>query len=73
MKDVSGRVCQEVGSDQFGSVRIGMLCVDSASIMAGGNGGRDLQRLDYDHLRADAAQAKAAHPLMLRAIAAAKK
>ena len=33
----------------------------------------DFHRLDYDHLLPHAQQVKVAHPLMLRAIAAAKK
>jgi hypothetical protein len=37
------------------------------------DGGDDLQCWIYDHLLPHAAQIKVAHPLMLRAIAAAKK
>jgi hypothetical protein len=36
--------------------------------MASGHGGHDFQRSDYKHLRTDAAHAKAAQPLVLRAI-----
>jgi hypothetical protein len=58
---------------QLNPTRAGLLDEDSAPAVDGGDRGDDLQRLIYDHLLPHATQIKVAHPLMLRAIAAAKK
>jgi hypothetical protein len=53
--------------------RAGLLDEDSAPAVDRGDGGDDLQRLDLRSSASARHQIKVAHPLMLRAIAAAKK
>jgi transposase len=72
VKDASGRI-QRGRQDQVNPTRAGLLDEDFAPAMDRGDGGDDLQRLIYDHLLPHATQIEVAHPLMLRAIAAAKK
>ena len=72
VKDVSGHVQQE---GEVGSTRRELDCWmrSFATALDSGDGGDDLQRLDLRSPAAACAQIKVAHPLMLRAIAAAKK
>src|SRR3979409_335634 len=72
VKDASGQVHRE---GTIGATRNELDCwVRTPSSAADhGDGSNDLHRRIYDHLLTHAEQVKVAHPLMLRAIAAAKR
>jgi hypothetical protein len=70
-----GRECPDTAGrqGQLNPTRAGLLDEDSAPAVDDGDGCDDLQRLIYDQLLPHAEKVKVAHPLMLRAITAAKK
>ena len=65
------RCCRRQDSDgAAGPAEVGW---DAGEALDGGDGSDHVFGLDYDYLRPHAAAVKVAHPLMLRAIAVAKK
>ena len=72
VKDASGQIHQEgkIGATRCGT---GQLDEDAAPTLDGSDGGNDFHWLDLRSSAPTREQVKVAHPLMLRAIAAAKK
>ena len=75
VKDAGGQIHDEGnGGMHTHGCEIGHLDADAAAAPDGGDGGDDLHRARFDdHLLPHAAGVKVAHPVMLRAIALAKK
>jgi transposase len=73
VKDGGGRIYAAGSIPATRLVRVGHLDENTSPAVDGGHGTTIFTAWIYDHLKAHAAAVKVAHPLMLRAIAVAKK